>query len=224
MGHEALYRAMVKEPDEVRRALKKVNDYSIKYHLALKGSTHALGVLDPVACADTTSPKQNEEFVKPYLAEDFAAILGAGMIPINHPCGSTTGMLHKCSDEIIPEGAPGGVSANFGHLTERPSDLRWFRERMGDVEIDPEDPYSILLAAVKKEIGGRVCVFGNVDPIGVLLEGTPEMVRRQVRNNIKYGAEGGGFILASACDTAVDTPATNYKAMVEATKEFGVYD
>jgi uroporphyrinogen decarboxylase len=224
IGHEALYRAMVKEPKEVHRLLEKVTDYSIKYHLALKGSTHAVGVLDPVAAADTTSPKQYDEFVKPYLAKNFKAILDAGMIPINHPCGSTTGILHMASDEIIPEGAPGGISANYGHVHERRSDLRYLKEVVGEVTLDPDDPYSIMLAAVKKEIGGRVGIFGNIDPIGVLLEGTPEMVRAQVRRNIKYAAEGGGFILASACDTAVDTPSANYKAMVEATKEFGVYD
>jgi len=225
MGHEALYRAMVKEPKEVHRLLEKVTDYSIEYHLALKGKTHALGVLDPVAAVETTSPKQYEEFVKPYLAKDFEAIFkDGGMIPINHPCGSCTGILHMASVEIIPEGAPGGISANYGHVHERRSDLRYLKETVGEVTLDPDDPYSIMLAAVKKEIGGRVGIFGNIDPIGVLLEGTPEMVRAQVRRNIKYAAEGGGFILASACDTAVDTPSANYKAMVEATKEFGVYD
>jgi len=222
---EDLYRAMVKEPKEVHRLLEKVTDYSIEYHLALKGKTHALGVLDPVAAVETTSPKQYEEFVKPYLAKDFEAIFkDGGMIPINHPCGSCTGILHMASVEIIPEGAPGGISANYGHVHERRSDLRYLKETVGEVTLDPDDPYSIMLAAVKKEIGGRVGIFGNIDPIGVLLEGTPEMVRAQVRRNIKYAAEGGGFILASACDTAVDTPSANYKAMVEATKEFGVYD
>ncbi len=223
MGHENLFRAMVKEPDEVHSLLDKITDYSIKYHTAFKGIAHAVAVLDPVASVETTSPRQYEEFVKPYLERDMAAIAGKGLIPINHPCGDTTGILHMVAD-VIPKGSPGAIHASYGNVETRPMSLKYLRNVLGEgVQLDPDDPYSIMLKAVKKEVGDRVCVCGNVDPITVLLEGTPEQVRATVRRNIEYGAEGGGFILMPGCDTNPYTPSENFRALVEAAREYGVY-
>ncbi len=224
MGHENLFRAMVKEPEEVHSLLNKITEYSIKYHTAFKGLVHAVVALDPVAAVDTTSPRQYKEFVKPYLEKDLAAIASAGMIPINHPCGDTTGILPMTAD-VIPEGSPGAIHANYGNVETRPMSLKYFRSVVGEsVPLDPDDPYSIMLLAVKKEVGDRVCICGNIDPITVLLEGTPDQVKAVVRRNIEYGAEGGGFIVVPACDTNPHTPAENFRALVDAAREYGSYE
>ena len=223
LGHEYMFRAMVKEPDEVHSLLDKITEYSIKYHVAFKGHAHAVVTLDPIAATEATSPKQYEEFVKPYLERDLNAIAKAGLIPINHPCGDTTGILHMAAD-VIPKGAPGGIHANYGNVETRPMSLKFLRDTVGDVTLDPDDPYSIMLKAVKKEVGDKVCICGNVDPISVLLEGTPNQVRATVKRNIEYRAEGGGFIVVPGCDTNPDTPAENFKALVDAAKEYGSYN
>lgn len=223
MGHEYIFRAMVKEPEKVHSLLDKITEYSIKYHTAFKGHAHAVVSLDPVAATEATSPKQYEEFVKPYLERDFDAIAKAGMIPINHPCGDTTGILHMAAD-VIPKGSPGAIHAIYGNVETRPMSLKFLRDTVGDVALDPGDPYSIILKAVKKEVGDKVCICGNVDPISILLEGTPEQVKATAKRNIKYGAEGGGFILMPACDTNPNTPPENFKALVDAAKEYGSYN
>lgn len=223
MGHEYMFRAMVLEPNEVHSLLDKVTKYSIKYHTAFKGLAHAVAALDPVAATEATSPKQYEEFVKPYSARDFDAIAKAGIIPINHPCGDTTGILHMAAD-VIPKGSPGAIHANYGNVETRPMSLKFLRDTVGDVPLDPDDPYSIVLMAVKKEVGDKVCICGNIDPISVMLEGTPDRVRATVKRNIEYAAEGGGFIVMPGCDTNPDTPAENFKALVEAAKEYGTYN
>ncbi|WP_309491921.1 uroporphyrinogen decarboxylase family protein [Candidatus Hecatella orcuttiae] len=223
MGHESMFRAMVKEPEKVHSLLDKITDYSIKYHTAFKGRAHAVALLDPVASTEATSPKQHEKFVKPYLARDCDAIAKAGMIPINHPCGDTTGILQMAAD-VIPKGSPGAIHANYGDVKTRPLSLKFLKEVVGEsVALDPDDPYSIMLKAVKKMVGDRVCVCGNIDPISVMLEGTPDQVRATVKRNIDYAAEGGGFIVMPGCDTNPDTPSENFKALVKAAREYGVY-
>jgi len=224
MGHENMFRAMVKEPEEVHSLLDKITEYSIKYHTAFKGLVHAVATLDPVASVEATSPKQYEEFVKPYLERDMAAIASAGMIPINHPCGDTTGILHMVAD-VIPEGSPGAIHASYGNVETRPMSLKYLQSVVGEtVKPDPDDPYSIMLLAVKKEVGDRVCICGNIDPISVLLEGTPDQVRAVVKRNIEYAGEGGGFIVMPGCDTNPHTPPENFRAMVDAAREYGVYE
>lgn len=223
MGHENFFMSMVEEPDKVHSLLEKVTEYSIEYHTAFEGKAHALALLDPVAAVETTSPQQHEEFVVPYLKEDCEAIKDAGLIPINHPCGDTTGILQMTVDVL--GGLPGGLHANHGHVENRPKSLEWLKEVLGeDVELDPDDPYSIYLKAVKKEVGDEVCICGTVDPITVMLEGSPEKVKATARRNIEYAAEGGGFILMPACDTNPDTPSENFKALVEAAEEYSPYD
>jgi uroporphyrinogen decarboxylase len=223
MGHEYMFKAMVKEPEEVHSLMDKITRYSIKYHTAFKGKAHAVAALDPVAATEATSPKQYKEFVKPYLERDFHAIVKAGLIPINHPCGDTTGILHMTA-EVIPEKSPGGIHAIYGNVKTRPMSLKFLKDTVGDITLDPDDPYSIMLKAVKKEVGDKVCICGNIDPIGVMLEGTPDEVRVAVKRNIEYGAQGGGFIVMPACDTNPDTPAENFRTLVEAAKEYGTYN
>ncbi len=79
------------------------------------------------------------------------------------------------------------------------------------------------LAQVKQLIGDRVCLHGNVDAILVVQQGTPAQVRDAVREAIRIGAPGGGFILGNSDAFFMDTPRQNIEAFFAAAKEFGAY-
>ncbi|MCL4535900.1 MAG: hypothetical protein M1370_12170 [Bacteroidetes bacterium] len=70
------------------------------------------------------------------------------------------------------------------------------------------------LADARRRVGPRVCLAGNVDPLGVMAEGTPEDVRIAARAAIAAGA-GGPFILAPGCDLPPAVPLANIRALVE---------
>ena len=224
LGPENLARAMMREPAQVHRLLEKVTDYSIQYHQAFAGRAHAVVVLDPMSATELISPDHYREFVLPYLERDFAAIAEAGLIPINHPCGDTTGILDMAVD-VLPAEGPKGVHASFGQALTRPRSMRWVQEMVGDptLEPDPGDPCSIMMLGAKKAVGDKVCLCGNIDPVGVLLDGTPEDVRQAVKRVIEYAGPGGGLILCPGCDLNPAVPAENLIALVEATKEYGQY-
>jgi MtaA/CmuA family methyltransferase len=58
---------------------------------------------------------------------------------------------------------------------------------------------------------------GNFDPVAVMLQGTPEDVRRAARQNI---ADGGDRICISpGCEVPIDTPHANLQALNEALRE-----
>lgn len=154
MGPGNLARALIETPDQVHRLLEKVTEYSITYHRSFAGRAHALVVLDPMAATEVTSPTHHREFVLPYLKQDIQAIAAAGLIPINPPCGDTTGILDMVV-AALPEEPPHGIHANFGNTLTRPRSLEWVREVVGDpsLEADPDDPYSIMMLGVKKAVG-----------------------------------------------------------------------
>ncbi len=62
-----------------------------------------------------------------------------------------------------------------------------------------------------------VVLAGNVDPVGVLLFGTEELVRRDALRSINEGGPEK-FILMPGCGVPPETPVENLKVMVEVAK------
>jgi len=97
-------------------------------------------------------------------------------------------------------------------------------ERMLDtgahiIELD----YRVDLKFAKDMVGESVCIQGNIDPVGVLLNGKPNDVERKARECIEKAARRGGFILSSGCEVPLNAPFENVKAMVSAAKKYGQY-
>ncbi len=72
----------------------------------------------------------------------------------------------------------------------------------------------------KEQIGSRICLVGNIDPVNVLFFGSPSEVRNAAEECIMQAAPGGGFVLASGCDTGYDVPSENILALVETAHRF----
>lgn len=84
------------------------------------------------------------------------------------------------------------------------------------IEVD----HKVDLALARSIVGDRASVIGNVDPVTVLLQGTPEEVRAASERCLEAG-RGGGYILGSGCVVPRITPLENVRAMVEAAHRSG---
>jgi len=73
----------------------------------------------------------------------------------------------------------------------------------------------------KEVLGGKACIAGSV-PIALLTVGTPDQVRAYCKDLIDHVAGDGGFIMGPSGQTE-DVKVENVKAMVDLTKEYGVY-
>jgi uroporphyrinogen-III decarboxylase len=73
----------------------------------------------------------------------------------------------------------------------------------------------------KEILKDHVCIEGNV-PSSLLQVGTVEQVKEHCKKLIDVVGKGGGYILAPRSSTDEVNPA-NLKAMIEFTKEYGVY-
>lgn len=74
---------------------------------------------------------------------------------------------------------------------------------------------------VKEILGNHLCIMGNVPP-SLLQTGNPQDVKEHCKKLIDVAGKGGGFIMAprSAID---EVKPENLKAMIDFTKEYGVY-
>ena len=85
-----------------------------------------------------------------------------------------------------------------------------------------EPTAGVDLALVKKKVGHKLCLMGNIDVAHVLVDGTKDEVYDAVKYAIKTAGLGGGFIV-SAANMHPAVKVQNLRWMVEATHIFGEY-
>lgn len=76
---------------------------------------------------------------------------------------------------------------------------------------------------VKKAIGDKVCIIGNVDPINILLQSNAEKVFEESKRIMEIGKLNGGYLFNSGEMIPRDVPEENMRAFIRAGKEFGRY-
>lgn len=80
------------------------------------------------------------------------------------------------------------------------------------------DPHAWDLAAAKRKLAGRVCLWGGVNGHLTVEQGTPEEVRAEVEEATRVLAPGGGFILSPVDNVREDTARSraNVAALIDA--------
>ncbi|MDP6357183.1 MAG: uroporphyrinogen decarboxylase family protein [Planctomycetota bacterium] len=91
---------------------------------------------------------------------------------------------------------------------------------LGMNAIHPIEPGAMDIFQLKDRFGDRLCLCGNFD-INILCMGTPEETRDEVRTKIEALSPGGGYVAASSTSIPSYVNAENFRAMVEAIREFG---
>ena len=112
----------------------------------------------------------------------------------------------------------GGTPCIFfeGNFTSRLEYLLEFPRGKVLVRFDSTDIFR-----AKDVLKGHLCIEGNV-PASILQTGTVDDVREHCKKLIDYCGKDGGYILSPRSATDEARP-ENLKAMIEFTKEYGVY-
>lgn len=193
-GEQAAILDLVDRPAEVRELFARINAQSIA---SAEASLRAGARVIMTAGSSTSmlSPHLFREFCVPYLRELCAAVHTAGGAVVSHHHGRCRPIL----EDIVAYGA------DVIEPLEPPP--------LGDAD----------LAEAKRLASGKCCIKGNVDTVGVLLQGTPADVERAVRACMEAAKDGYGFILGTADQVARDTPTENFRAFVECGRRYGRY-
>jgi uroporphyrinogen decarboxylase len=89
--------------------------------------------------------------------------------------------------------------------------------------LHPIEPKCMNIEEVKRTYGHQIALIGNVDLGYVLTRGTPQEVRQAVKTLIQNLGPGGGYLMSSANSVTNYVPLANYRALLEATFEYGHY-
>ena len=89
--------------------------------------------------------------------------------------------------------------------------------------LDPPPLGNVKLEDAVNRIGDRAFIKGNIDPINVLLNGSLDQVRDDVRHRLEIGMNARGFILSTACTIAPYTPPENLDALNEMVEKYGYF-
>ena len=138
------------------------------------------------------SPAMFDEFVTPYLTRLVAGYREMGFYTIKH----TDGNIMPILDSLI--------SANPHALHS----------------LDPQG--GVDLAEVKRLIGDRICLIGNVN-CALLQTGTDEEVIADVRRTLRDGMPGGGYVFATSNCIYTGMALERYELMQTIWREEGGY-
>ncbi len=80
------------------------------------------------------------------------------------------------------------------------------------------------LRRLKEEFGRRILFNGAVDSQAVLIEGTPDSVRRETKKVLEFMMPAGGYVAGASHDAILEeTPLENVLAMFDTIMEEGRY-
>ena len=94
---------------------------------------------------------------------------------------------------------------------------------MGVDMVNPVEPYSNDIIALKKQYGGQIGFRGNMDMGGNLAFGTEEETYLEAKELILALKPGGNYVCSTCHSLSQNVKLENYQAMVRAVKEFGWY-
>ncbi|NJD02668.1 MAG: hypothetical protein FIA99_08750 [Ruminiclostridium sp.] len=138
------------------------------------------------------SPAMFREFVTPYLAYEIEQFKNAGAYTVKH----TDGNIMPILDQLVEC---------------KPSALH---------SIDPMA--GVDIAEVKKLVGDKVCLVGNVN-CALMQTGTKEEIVQSAKYCIKHAAPGGGYVFSTSNVVFKGMPLENYQLILETRKKYGKY-
>lgn len=194
LGYDSALLALIDDPVKTKVCLEAL----VRGTVALGRGQAAHGVeavliSSAFAGAGFISPKHYAEFVLPYEKMVIKGIKAAWDLPIyTHTCGRIGDRL-----ELIAATGTDGIDT-----------------------LDPPPLGDVDLGDAKRRIGGRLFIKGNIDPVHVILRGTPESVYSAARHCLEIAAPGGGYILSSACSIPPHAPPENILMLRRASEDF----
>jgi uroporphyrinogen decarboxylase len=196
MGLDTILMNLIAEPELVEAVMDKVLACNMRIvQRAIQAGAEVVILGDDYAGNNgpLMSPALFREFILPRLRRMIDLIHAEGALCIKHSDGN----LYPLLDMIVSAGPDG---------------------------INPVEPVAGMeLKVVKRLVGDKVCITGNIDCGQLLPHGTVEEVRAAVRQAIADAAAGGGYILTSSNSIHSSCNPRNFVAMVEACRAFGAY-
>ncbi len=182
--------ALLRDPGKSKACLQALVGGSIALGCGLAAhGADAILISSAYAGGGFISTHHYREFVLPYERCVIQGLKAAHDLPIyTHTCGKIGDRL-----ELLAETGTDGIDT-----------------------LDPPPLGTVELADAKRRIGQKLFIKGNMDPVNVIMKGTPGQVYEDALRCIAAAAPGGGYILSSACSIPPYAPPENVKMIAAA--------
>jgi uroporphyrinogen decarboxylase len=198
MGMQELYMKMYEYPDVVHALLDQVVKY---YYKVSENIFETAGDSIDIFFIGNDFGSQAGPLLGPDLFEEFLLPQLKKLIDLGHRYGHKT-MLHCC----------GSVSLLLPSMIKAGLD--------GIHALQP-DCYGMDLSELKKDFGSKILLNGGIDSKRVLINGTPEFVKKETRRVLDIMAPGGGYVAGASHDYILEeTSFENVLAMFDTITDY----
>ena len=195
-GYEQALLALMDAPETCHKALVAFTRTALaQVTLYGRHKPDAILVSSAFAGAGFISRQMYQEFVAPYEEEVFGAIAATGAKSYVHTCGAIGDRL-----DLMAETSVGGIDT-----------------------LDPPPLGTVDLAQAKGRYGKRFFFKGNLDPVNEMLHADDAAFEKAVRERIRIGKPGSGYILSSACSVAPHVKPERLKKLAALAQTLGRY-
>jgi hypothetical protein len=195
-GYEQALLALVDDPRKCHEALAVLTRNALaQVAVYAARKPDAILVSSAFAGAGFISRQMYEEFVVPYEDQLFRAIHQHGPKSYVHTCGAIGDRLDLMSKTSVD-----GIDT-----------------------LDPPPLGTVNLQDAKSKYGERFFFKGNLDAVNEMLGADDETFEQAVKDRIRIGKPGSGYILSSACSVAPHVKPDKLKRLAELAAQFGEY-
>ena len=195
-GYEQALIALLDEPKKCHEVLTAFTQQVLtQVKLYARFSPDAILVSSAFAGAGFISRQMYKEFVVPYEDQVFRAISGYDSKSYVHTCGAIGDRL-----DLMSETGVDGIDT-----------------------LDPPPLGTVELLQAKSKYGERFFFKGNLDAVNEMLNADEQTFEQAVKDRIKIGKPGSGYILSSACSVAPYVKPERLKKLASFAKELGKY-
>jgi hypothetical protein len=177
-------------PEGIKYLLEKCYEEQLEWAKAYaEAGAHAFIISESYISPDLVNPEIYRKFMKSVHAQYFKEIKNYGLVPICMFWGDVLPLLDDYAQTNV----------------------------MAIMFEESKKGFNLDIQKIREKINNRVCVFGNLDSIYLLREGSI----REIKDEVIRQAEGAGhnFIISNGSPVAPSTPEKNIKCLIRTGKE-----
>lgn len=194
VGLTNLFGLLYDDPDLIHYLSAKLLEKTIERIRALAAAgDDAIYIDDALTTNDMISPGFYERFSLPYVKE---------MVDEIHALGKKAIVIYF-----------GGVADRIPQIMSLGADALSFETSMKSYVND--------LDRISSEVGDRICLWGNIDPVSIVQDGTEQELREAIAEQAEIGRRGGRFIISTGSPITPLTPLARIRRFIDLGRELG---
>jgi len=194
VGETRLFTMLYDAPDLLHYLSARLLEKTIEEIRALAAAGHdAIYVDDALTTCDMISAEFYERFSMPYVK---------AMVDEIHALGKKAVLIYF-----------GGVADRLAQIASLGADAL-------NVETSMKS-YTNDLGDIAAQVGDRLCLWGNIDPVSVVQNGTEEDLRQAIAQQVEIGRRTGKFIVSTGSPITPLTPLPRIRRFIDLGRESG---